>query len=226
MILTAPVRAAAPGRPTRTASGSVAVHGAKARVAWASRIFVEGRHDAELVEKVWGDDLRIEGVVVEFLGGVDDLADHLLRPGPGARRRAGRPLVKGSKESRIAHNIARSPIGKDVLIVGHLFIDVWQAVKPARLGIARWPDVPATSTGRPAPANSSAGRTGTRRTSPGRGRPRQGVVVQRFDPPLPARRGAHRLRDELSPAPGTRVIRGQAAERRRPRRPATGGSHD
>jgi hypothetical protein len=145
VILTAPLRAAAPGRPTRTASGSVAVHGAKARVARASRIFVEGRHDAELVEKVWGDDLRIEGVVVEFLGGVDDLADHLRDFRPGPERRVGvlvDHLVKGSKESRIAHNIARSPIGKDVLIVGHPFIDIWQAVKPARLGIARWPDVP------------------------------------------------------------------------------------
>ena len=51
--------------------------GTKARVARASRIFVEGRHDAELVEKVWGDDLRVEGVVVEYIEGVDDLAEHL-----------------------------------------------------------------------------------------------------------------------------------------------------
>src|SRR5690606_16270974 len=63
------VRAAAgPRRPSRTASGSVALPGARARVARAGRIYVEGRHDAELVEKVWGDDLRIEGVVVEYLG--------------------------------------------------------------------------------------------------------------------------------------------------------------
>ncbi len=145
VILTRPVRSGAPAKPTRTASGSVAVHGAKARVARASRIFVEGRHDAELVEKVWGDDLRIEGVVVEFLGGVDDLADHLRDFRPGPQRRVGvlvDHLVKGSKESRIAQNIAKSPIGKDVLIVGHPFIDIWQAVKPARLGINRWPDVP------------------------------------------------------------------------------------
>ena len=81
----------APAKPTRTASGSVAVPGARARVARASRIFVEGRHDAELVEKVWGDDLRIEGVVVEYLGGVDDLADHLRDFGPGPGRRVGRP---------------------------------------------------------------------------------------------------------------------------------------
>lgn len=145
VILTRPVRAGAPAAPTRTASGSVAVHGAKARVARASRIFVEGRHDAELVEKVWGDDLRIEGVVVEYLGGVDDLADHLKEFRPGPDRKVGvlvDHLVKGSKESRIASNIVRSPIGKHVLIVGHPFIDIWQAVKPERLGIARWPDVP------------------------------------------------------------------------------------
>ena len=49
----------------RTASGSRAVAGAKARVARGSRIWVEGKHDAELVEKIWGDDLRIEGVVVD-----------------------------------------------------------------------------------------------------------------------------------------------------------------
>ena len=35
----------------QTASGSLAV-GANARVALASRIYVEGRHDAELVEQV------------------------------------------------------------------------------------------------------------------------------------------------------------------------------
>jgi hypothetical protein len=145
VILTAPVTTGAPARPTRTASGSVAVHGAKARVARQSRIYVEGRHDAELVEKVWGDDLRIEGVVVEFLGGVDDLAEHLrdFRPGPG--RRVGvlvDHLVAGSKEKRIADAITRSDIGPHVLITGHPFIDIWQAVKPERLGIGAWPAVP------------------------------------------------------------------------------------
>lgn len=145
VILTAPVRSAAPARPTRTASGSIAVHDAPARVARESRIFVEGRHDAELVEKVWGDDLRVEGVVVEFLGGVDDLADHLVGFQPGPGRRVGvlvDHLVRGSKESRIADSISRSKIGRHVLIVGHPFIDVWQAVKPARLGIPAWPTVP------------------------------------------------------------------------------------
>jgi hypothetical protein len=147
VVLTRPVRQGAPAKPTRTASGSVAVDGAKARVARASRIFVEGRHDAELVEKVWGDDLRIEGVVVEYLGGVDDLSDHLRDFRPGPDRKVGvlvDHLVKGSKESRIAQGIARSEVGKHVLIVGHPFIDIWAAVKPQRLGFERWPDVPRT----------------------------------------------------------------------------------
>ena len=145
VVLTRPVRAGVPAQPTRTASGSIAVRDAKARVARASRIFVEGRHDAELVEKVWGDDLRIDGVVVEYLGGVDDLAEHLRDFGPGPQRRVGvlvDHLVPGSKESRIAANIATSPVGKHVLIVGHPFIDIWQAVKPERLGIPKWPAVP------------------------------------------------------------------------------------
>ena len=145
VILTAPVTRAAPARATRTASGSIAVHDAKARVARQNRIYVEGRHDAELVERVWGDDLRIEGVVVEYLGGVDDLASHLkdFRPGPG--RRVGvlvDHLVKGSKEQRIADAIRRSDIGPHVLITGHPFIDIWQAVSPDRLGIGAWPAVP------------------------------------------------------------------------------------
>ncbi|MER6940999.1 DUF3097 domain-containing protein [Nocardioides sp. NPDC127514] len=145
VILTPPVTRTAPAKPTRTASGSVAVDNVKARVARESRIFVEGRHDAELVEKIWGDDLRIEGVVVEYLGGVDDLADHLVSFKPGPQRRVGvlvDHLVKGSKEARIAESIRRSAVGQHVLIVGHPFIDVWQAVKPARLGLEAWPNVP------------------------------------------------------------------------------------
>lgn len=146
VILTAPApRTAAASGPKRTASGSIAVEGAKARVARQSRIFVEGRHDAELVEKVWGDDLRIEGVVVEYLGGVDDLADHLRDFKPGPERRVGvlvDHLVRGSKESRIADAIVRGPNGKNVKILGHPFIDIWQAVKPDRLGLKAWPQIP------------------------------------------------------------------------------------
>lgn len=144
VVLSAPPRAA-PKAATRTASGSVAVAGVKAQVARASRIFVEGRHDAELVEKVWGDDLRIEGVVVEYLEGVDDLSDHLRDFAPGPRRRVGvlvDHLVPGSKESKIADAVARGPLAKHVLIVGHPYIDIWQAVRPDRIGVAAWPVVP------------------------------------------------------------------------------------
>ena len=145
VVLRPPVRQSAPARPTRTASGSVAVADAPARVARASRIFVEGRHDAELVEKVWGADLRVEGVVVEYLGGADDLSEALRDFGPGPDRRAGvllDHLVPGSKESRIAQAVAKGPAGGHVLVVGHPFVDVWAAVKPARLGLDAWPDVP------------------------------------------------------------------------------------
>ena len=137
-------RAAPQGR-ARTASGSFAVDGGRARVARESRIFVEGRHDAELVEKVWGADLRVEGVVVEYLEGVDHLAEVLAEFRPTATRRVGvlvDHLVAGSKESRIADSIARGPSGAHVLVVGHPFVDVWQAVKPGRLGLESWPTVP------------------------------------------------------------------------------------
>ncbi|HEX6876792.1 MAG TPA: DUF3097 domain-containing protein, partial [Nocardioidaceae bacterium] len=144
VILRPPTRKG-PTRKTHTASGSIAVPGTTARVARASRIFVEGRHDAELVEKVWGDDLRIEGVVVEYIEGVDDLAEHLQEFRPAPERKVGvlvDHLVAGSKESRIAQSVARSPVGKHVLIVGHPFVDIWQAVKPDRLGMKQWPVIP------------------------------------------------------------------------------------
>lgn len=145
VILTAPRRSAPVAQ--RTASGSVKVTGARAKVALAGRIYVEGRHDAELVEQVWGDDLRIEGVVVEYLGGVDDLAAIVadFRPGPG--RRLGvlvDHLVAGSKEARIAEAVRRGPGGEHTLVLGHPFVDIWQAVKPARMGLAAWPIVPRT----------------------------------------------------------------------------------
>jgi hypothetical protein len=125
----------------RTASGSVAPPVQRAKVAQASRIYVEGKHDAELVEKIWGDDLRDVGIVVEYLEGVDDLPAIAKAFGPGPDRRLGvlvDHLVDGSKESRIAA-AARSPY---VLVVGHPFIDIWAAVKPAAVGLSTWPDVP------------------------------------------------------------------------------------
>ena len=131
----------APVRPTRTASGSVAVAGARARVARAGRIYVEGRHDAELVERVWGDDLRIEGVVVECLEGVDDLPAIVADFAPGPDARLGvlvDHLVEGTKESRVAASVT----DPHTLVVGHPYVDVWQAVKPSSVGIPAWPHVP------------------------------------------------------------------------------------
>jgi hypothetical protein len=113
----------------------------RAKVARASRIYVEGRHDAELVEKIWGDDLRDAGVVVEYLEGIDDLPAIVAAFSPGPGRRLGvlvDHLVEGSKETRIAASVR----SQDVLIVGHPFIDVWAAVQPAAVGIADWPRVP------------------------------------------------------------------------------------
>ncbi len=130
-----------PAKKTRTASGSVAVDNVRAKVARASRIYVEGRHDAELVEKVWGDDLRIEGVVVEYLEGVDDLPGIVNRFQPGPGRRLGvlvDHLVDGSKESKIAAQVTN----RHVLVVGHPFIDIWEAVKPSAVGIKAWPKIP------------------------------------------------------------------------------------
>lgn len=144
VILEAPTTTSTPQAPTRTASGSIAVR-TEARVARASRIFVEGRHDAELVEKVWGDDLRVEGVVVEYLGGIDDLGALLRDFGPGPGRRVGvlvDHLVAGSKESRIAAEALAGGLEEHVLIVGHPYVDVWQAIKPDRVGLDAWPVIP------------------------------------------------------------------------------------
>jgi len=128
-------------RRQRTASGSIAVAGHAARVARASRIWVEGIHDAALVERIWGDDLRIEGVVVEPLDGIDALAAEVAAFGPGPDARLGvlvDHLVAGSKESRIVAAVT-SP---HVLVTGHPYVDIWQAVKPERLGIRAWPVIP------------------------------------------------------------------------------------
>jgi len=141
VTLRRPAPKPAPAARRRTASGSIAVDGAPARVARASRIWVEGIHDAALVERIWGDDLRIEGVVVEPLDGVDALAERVREFGPGPGRRLGvlvDHLVAGSKESRIRAGVT-SP---HVLVAGHPYVDIWQAVKPAAVGIPAWPVVP------------------------------------------------------------------------------------
>ena len=135
-----PARAVQPHRQ-RTASGSVAVAGQKAQIAKASRIWVEGIHDAALVERIWGDDLRVEGVVVEPLDGIDDLAAAVRQFQPSGSRRLGvlvDHLVPGSKESRIVAAV-NDP---NVLVTGHPYVDVWQAVKPAKVGLKAWPVIP------------------------------------------------------------------------------------
>ena len=139
-----PKTEAQPAGGPRTASGSRAVSGLRARVARGGRIYVEGKHDAELVERVWGDDLRIEGVVVELLDGVDALPEIVERFDPEPGRRLGvlvDHMVANSKETRIAQQVQR---GREdsVLVLGHPYVDVWQAVKPSVLGFEAWPIVP------------------------------------------------------------------------------------
>jgi hypothetical protein len=129
------------GATSRTPSGSVAVAGRRARVARTSRILVEGVHDAVLVERVWGDDLRGEGVVVERLDGIDHLADVVAEFEPGPGRRLGvlvDHLVPGTKEARLAAAVANP----GVLVTGTPLVDVWQAVRPVVVGLDSWPVVP------------------------------------------------------------------------------------
>ncbi|HPU38681.1 MAG TPA: DUF3097 family protein [Microthrixaceae bacterium] len=140
------VRPAAPkpsGQPglKRTASGALVEEHQSARVAKASRIWVEGSHDARMLERVWGDDLRDLGIVVEPIGGIDDLVELVREFGPSPQRRLAvlvDHLVAGSKESRIVAGVS----DPNVLIVGHRYVDVWQCVRPVALGIDAWPDVP------------------------------------------------------------------------------------
>lgn len=141
LVKPAPRQAATDGASTRTASGSVASAPQRARVARASRVLVEGVHDAELVEKVWGDDLRVEGVVVERLDGIDVLAEAVAAFEPGPDARLGvlvDHLVPGSKESRLALAVA----DPHVLVTGTPFVDVWQAIRPGVVGLEAWPVVP------------------------------------------------------------------------------------
>lgn len=130
----------APAQRTHSNSGSRYVHGQEAKVAQPSRIWVEGVHDAAIVEKIWGHDLRVEGVVVEYLEGLDHLPDRLAEFQPSAQRRVGvlaDHLVRGSKETLLTEGV-----GPHVLVMGHPYIDIWAAVKPASVGIPTWPKVP------------------------------------------------------------------------------------
>ena len=115
-----------------------------ARVAKRSRIWVEGKHDAELVQHVWGVDLAEAGIAVEMLDGADHLEQVLTQFGPTKTVRAGvllDHLVRGSKETRLTNRVSKQ-FPEGVLILGHPYVDIWQAVKPARLGLESWPHVP------------------------------------------------------------------------------------
>ncbi len=132
---------AAPPTPTVSNSGSITVDDAAARVARPSRLWVEGRHDAELISHIWGHDLAIEGIVVEALDGADDLAALVRQFGPRPQRRLGillDHLVEGSKESRIAAAVDHP----NVLIRGHPYVDIWAAIRPEVIGRDAWPDIP------------------------------------------------------------------------------------
>ena len=132
---------AAPAATQRmTASGSVAGDG-RAQVARASRIWVEGKHDAELLESVWGDDLREFGIVVEPMHGADDLILMVQEFRPRSNRRLGvllDHLVPGSKETRIAQCVS----DPNVLVTGHPFVDVWAGIRPRVVGLDEWPEIP------------------------------------------------------------------------------------
>ena len=153
---------------THTASGSRVGPVAPAKVALPSRIYVEGRHDAELVEKVWGADLRHVGVVVEYLGGIDDLPGIVREFAPGPGRRLGvlvDHLVPGSKESRIVASVTDD----HVLVTG---MTSSTSGRPSALVDWDWPpgrrSLKAPTTSR-ASARPWAGRMPRRPTSPPRG---------------------------------------------------------
>jgi len=51
--------------------------------------------------------------------------------------------VEGSKEWHEAAGVTRlAGVADHVLVVGHPYVDVWQAVRPQRLDLDAWPVVP------------------------------------------------------------------------------------
>ena len=135
------VRPSAEPTTRRSAAGGIIAEQQVARVARASRLWVEGIHDARFMERVWGDELRELGIVVESMDGADDLAALVASFGPGPGRSLAillDHLVPGSKETRLAAKVQ----GPHVLVVGHPFVDIWQCVRPKAVGIEAWPEVP------------------------------------------------------------------------------------
>ena len=143
VTLVRPGRGPAESEPAtrRSAAGGVVAAEQVARVAQASRLWVEGDHDARFLERVWGDELRELGIVVEPMRGIDDLVAVVAAFAPRADARLAilvDHLVPGSKETRITQQV-RDP---NVLILGHPYVDIWQCVRPRSLGIDSWPKVP------------------------------------------------------------------------------------
>ena len=113
MVLVRPPRPTPSGESGTklSAAGGVVSAQSVARVAQASRFWVEGDHDARFMERVWGDELRELGIVVEPMRGIDDLAAAVAEFQPRAHRRLAilvDHLVPGSKETRIAAKGERS----------------------------------------------------------------------------------------------------------------------
>ena len=82
--------------------------------------------------------------MVEPLHGADDLLALVRDFSPEPGRRLGvllDHLVPGSKETRIAEEV-RAAYGTHVVVLGHPYVDVWQAIRPQVLGIDAWPVVP------------------------------------------------------------------------------------
>jgi len=128
-------------QPRLTNSGAIAGPSQRAQVARESRIWVEGRHDAELLQHVWGDELAELAIVVEPMHGIDGLVEMVHEFEPSARRRLGilvDHLVAGSKEDRITREVA----GPHVMVTGHPFVDVWAGVRPQVMGLSEWPEIP------------------------------------------------------------------------------------
>ena len=77
---------------------------------------------------------------------LDDLAGAIREFAPGPGLRLGilvDHLIEGTKEQRIVEEALAVPgAAGHVKIVGHPFIDIWQAVKPSVLGLKAWPQVP------------------------------------------------------------------------------------
>ncbi|WP_422111032.1 DUF3097 family protein [Flaviflexus huanghaiensis] len=142
--ITPPQKTRVSSEPERTASGSIKV-AAKPAVMLPSRMWVEGRHDWQLIDRVWGEDLRLEGIAVEELAGVDRLMEMLATFEPGPGRRAGvlvDHLLPGTKERRLVDEALAEYGNEHVLVLGHPYVDVWQAIKPARVGLGAWPHIP------------------------------------------------------------------------------------